>query len=490
MQKVSCPNCGGEVTFRSAASVMAVCEYCQSTLLKDADSVRNIGKVAEALEDYSPIQINTSGAYQGKAFTVVGRIQLRYDAGYWNEWSILFDDGRSGWLSDASGQYVVTIPQEAARSAVPRFEDLRPGFRYDFDGNTFYASDIRTARCIAWDGELPFQVGTGWTARVADCRSGHRFLTLDYSDGDIPQLFVGQAATLEGMRCQLLRDADTISRSAGRFRGQTASLNCPSCGSGISYKAGMAFHVVCPSCHAEVDCSTDKALVLQKAEELEQVATTLALGDIGNINGARYEIIGLMQCRSGDEDDASTWVEYLLFDEQRGFLWLVESEEGWDQVDVLNEWPSQSQGAAEIAGAKYSALEEYDSEVLYAAGAFNWRVSIGDRTHIRDYGQGKRKLSAESNDSEIVWTSSTRVSTALVGQWFGKKELSSASDSSSAAESASISLTPAIVYSILLALFNVPISFSSGGRGVRLMLISALVLWLPVIVMRYFNKRR
>lgn len=470
---------------------MAVCEYCQSTLLKDAESVRNIGKVAEALEDYSPIQITTAGAFQGRAFSVVGRIQLRYDAGYWNEWYILFDDGIAGWLSDASGQYVVTLPQENAGSGAPRFEELRPGFRYNFGGTAFHASDIRTARCIAWEGELPFHVGTGWTARVADCRAGHRFLTLDYSDGDVPQLFSGQAVTLEGLRCQLLRDADQISQSAGRFRGQTASLNCPNCGSGISYKAGMAFHVVCPACHAEVDCSTDKALVLQKAEELEQIATTLSLGDTGNINNARHEVIGLMQCRSGGEGDSSTWVEYLLFNEQCGFLWLVESGEGWDQVEVLNEWPSQPQAdVVEVVGARYPAIEEYDSEVLYAAGAFNWRVSIGDRTHIRDYGQGKRKVSAESNDNEIVWTASTRIRQAQVGQWFGKKELSSAPEAVGLDEVQTLSLTPAIVYSILLAVLNVPISFASGARGIRLTLVALLILWVPVLAIRYFTKAR
>jgi len=74
MQKVSCPSCGAEVSFRSAASVMAVCEYCHSTLLKDAESVKDIGKMSDVLEDYSPLQINTSGEYQGKHFTVVGRI--------------------------------------------------------------------------------------------------------------------------------------------------------------------------------------------------------------------------------------------------------------------------------------------------------------------------------------------------------------------------------------------------------------------------------
>lgn len=453
--------------------------------------MRNIGRVAEALEDYSPIQITTTGTFQGKPFSVIGRIQLRYDAGYWNEWYILFDDGTAGWLSDASGQYIVTLPQQDAGTPAPTFEELRPGFRYQLGGTVFHASDIRAARCIAWEGELPFQVGSGWMARVADCRAGHRFLTLDYSDGDVPQLFIGQAVTLEGMRCQLLRDADQISRTAGHFRGQAASLNCPSCGSGISYKAGMAFHLVCPACHAEVDCSTDKALVLQKAEELERITTTLSLGDTGNINSVRYEVIGLMQCRAGNEDDLSTWVEYLLFNEQRGFLWLVESDEGWDQVDVLNEWPEQLQGnMVGVGGARYPVIEEYDSEVVYAAGAFNWRVSIGDRTHIRDYGQGKQKVSAESNDNEIVWTASRRIRQAQVGQWFDKKELSSTPEAAERSETTGLSLTPAIVYSVLLAVLNVPISFASGARGIRLILIALLVLWIPVLVIRHFTKAR
>ncbi|WZB64611.1 hypothetical protein WJ970_28865 [Achromobacter xylosoxidans] len=55
MQQVLCPQCGAPVSFTSAASVMAVCGACRSTLLKDAASVRRIGEAAEVLEDYSPI---------------------------------------------------------------------------------------------------------------------------------------------------------------------------------------------------------------------------------------------------------------------------------------------------------------------------------------------------------------------------------------------------------------------------------------------------
>ncbi|NEX61869.1 DUF4178 domain-containing protein [Noviherbaspirillum galbum] len=488
MQTVSCPNCGAQVSFRSAASVMAVCEYCQSTLLKDADSVRNIGKVAEALEDYSPIQITTSGSYENRAFSVVGRIQLRYDAGYWNEWYVLFDDGSDGWLSDASGQYVMTVP--AQDPSPPAFDSLHPGQAHQHGGDTWFVSDIRTARCISWNGELPFRVGRGWEAKVADLRCGHRFLTLDYSDGDVPAAYLGKAVTLEGLRCQLLRDKDAIAQSAGHFRGQTAALDCPSCGSGIAYKAGMAFHVVCPACHAEVDCSTDKALVLKKAEELERVTTTLALGDKGRIDGQDYDLIGLLQCDSGEEGDPG-WTEYLLHHPERGFLWLVESDQGWDRVDVLNEWPA-ARGDSEVAvdGVTYRRGERYDSIVRYAAGAFNWRVSVDDRTHLREFTSGERKVTAESNPNEVVWTKSARIPARQVGEWFKKKDLAATPEPAASVPGPRLGFRPAFLFSLLLLLLNLPISIGSGSRGLRLILIAALLLWIPVFVIRHFTKER
>ncbi|MEO7497576.1 MAG: DUF4178 domain-containing protein, partial [Massilia sp.] len=86
MQTVSCPGCGAPVQFKSHASVMAVCEFCQASVLKDAAAVKDLGKMSAVLEDFSPIQINTAGVFAARPFTVVGRIQLRYADGMWNEW--------------------------------------------------------------------------------------------------------------------------------------------------------------------------------------------------------------------------------------------------------------------------------------------------------------------------------------------------------------------------------------------------------------------
>src|SRR5277367_81410 len=126
MQQVACPGCGAPVEFKSAASVMAVCEFCKTTLLKDADSVRNLGKMSEILEDYSPLQIGSVGQSGGRSFSLIGRIQLRYTDGFWNEWYALFDDGSNGWLSDASGQYTMTFAKPT-KAESPLFEKLMPG---------------------------------------------------------------------------------------------------------------------------------------------------------------------------------------------------------------------------------------------------------------------------------------------------------------------------------------------------------------------------
>ncbi len=50
MYRVACPACGADVRFHATSSVLAVCSYCQSTLLRDAGSVRDIGKMAALLD--------------------------------------------------------------------------------------------------------------------------------------------------------------------------------------------------------------------------------------------------------------------------------------------------------------------------------------------------------------------------------------------------------------------------------------------------------
>ena len=102
MKTTQCPSCGAPVTIRAADSLYVICEFCRSTLLRDEEHLTNIGKMAELMDDQSLIKIGTQGRFKGQHFGVIGRIQMRYASGLWNEWFILFDDGKGAWLSEAS----------------------------------------------------------------------------------------------------------------------------------------------------------------------------------------------------------------------------------------------------------------------------------------------------------------------------------------------------------------------------------------------------
>ena len=419
MFQAACPGCGAAIDFRSPASVMAVCPYCQTCALKDGEAVKDFGKISQVLEDLSPLQVGVTGSFDGQHFTVLGRVQMTYEDGRWNEWYAAFDDGTAGWLSESSGQYVFTLPKGKAEQAPP-FEKLRPGYPFTWDGKPFRASDVRPARCAAGQGELPFRVGEGWDTRAADFRVGKDFLTLDYTDGEPPEVFAGRAVTLEELKCQLLRDADEIGRTSGQYQGKIQALDCPNCGSPISYPVKVAQELVCPACHAEVSLSGDKAQVL-KVHQILSTASTLRLGEIGNIDGKAWTVIGFFKARDPDDDESGLWTEYLLFNAAAGFLWLVESDQGWDKVRVLNELPTDAgTDLMRLDGAMYRRKWTYRSEVMYAAGAFNWRIHIGDQTAVSDYPGMTGTLTREVYGEEITWSRAERVGEADVFGWFGR----------------------------------------------------------------------
>lgn len=492
--KTACPACGAPVGFLSSASVMAVCSYCQSTLLRAADSVRDIGKMSAVLADYSPIQIGTSGVYEDRAFSVVGRIQLQYEDGGWNEWHVLFDDGSTGWLADASGQYVFTVDAPAPADP-PAFDTLQAGQYLQHADRDWIAADVRHARCVAGAGELPFQVGAGYGISAADFRSGEHFMTLDWDGDASPRCYLGRAVTLDGLKCQLLRDDSAITDSAGRLHGRIKVLACPACGSPVSYAPGLTRFIVCPACQAESRNSPELTEVLATRERLDAVDTTLALGDSATIDGLLWDVLGIMVCNSGAGTEH--WTEYQLFNVTRGFLWLTESQWHWSRVQVLDVWPDDDLGVAvKLDGERYRHMERYRSTVCWVAGSFNWRVRVGDTVFVDEYARSNAALSSETSAREKVWSRSWLISDWQMSQWFGTR----IGNPDAVPPTSSLfpmpqweKLDPTRLTLAQLAqwasciVFYLGICFAAAtgsGAPVAIMLGALLLLWLPILLAR------
>lgn len=207
VREVSCPSCGAAVKFVSAASLLAVCGHCRATLLRRDLDVEHVGQMAELVADPSPIQLGVEGRYRGTHFAVVGRIQVEYPDGAWNEWFLVFDDGRTGWLGEASGTYTVSF-ETKVKEPPPDWEKvlLLPGLQVTLNGRKYEVSDARQARIVGGEGELPFPVTEWLVARVADLRTDTAaFATLDYSD-DTPRAFVGEVVEFEALHLRGLRE--------------------------------------------------------------------------------------------------------------------------------------------------------------------------------------------------------------------------------------------------------------------------------------------
>ena len=413
-----CPNCGAPVRSHSASAVTLVCGYCHSLLIRKGDTLTDSGEDSALLEDFSPLQIGTSGVYNQQPFTLVGRLQARYDAGVWNEWYLLFADGSDGWLSESGDQYVLTRP--VAPEPPPAFASLRAGTsRYNFHNKAFIAADMRniTLDRAAAEGELPFRFSGTRQNRVADFRYGSEFLTVDYAD-EPPEVFYGEGVTLADLKLQNTRSDAQIIETAGKLKGSRASGNCPHCGSPVEWISGLTGTILCPSCGSDLT-SDGKGLTLRQksARRAASETHTLPLGAEATIHNVRYTLIGVV--RKIEVGEGSGWTEYLLYAPQDGFAWLTETDEGeWTFAQTLNDWPLLDRNGNPLGKHK---LYDYQSRVEHAAGAFYWHIQPGDTLQHRDYGREDDKLCAEQSAHELSWSRNLAVSAAQVGKWFGRK---------------------------------------------------------------------
>ncbi len=212
MQKLSfnCPSCGAQIVFQSNLSVYAVCQYCSSTVVRHDVDVESIGKMAALPEDMSPIQIGTEGYYRHVRFSVVGRMKIGWEDGSWNEWFVIGDDGRRGWLAEAQGFYAVCFEmddtQHSGKETSSKSQSIpRLGSYLTLNNQKLKVVDIKKAVCIGSAGELPFIAPKGRKTTSIDLLGADgKFASIEI-ENDKWRTYTGHYVEWNELRCQNLR---------------------------------------------------------------------------------------------------------------------------------------------------------------------------------------------------------------------------------------------------------------------------------------------
>jgi hypothetical protein len=391
--------------------------------------LRRIGVSAELFEDHSPLQLGVRGQRQGVAFTLVGRLQYGYEGGTWNEWHALFDNGqglqRSAWLSEDNGAYVIAFDAPLPADA-PALASLRAGQRVLADGRAWDVASVVQARLLAAQGELPRPPRLAGSFAVIDLRNAAgEVATLDGNDPARAGWAVGRSVDLSELALSGLKEVGEKTLAARAFE-------CPSCGAALDVRLAGTQSIACGQCHAVVDVSQAVGGELAHFAQNNpgQIEPQIPLGRSGRLALGGpvldWQVVGYLErCTVPDSagDDTYFWREYLLYEPQAGFAFLVDADEGWSWVRPITGVPVVRGGQAQWQGASFRQREAYRARVTWVQGEFYWRVQRDELAAVLDYeGTGAdaaRRLSQESSASEVTWSAGAVLAAAEVARAFG-----------------------------------------------------------------------
>ncbi len=379
MTTANCPSCGAQITFAIGSSEVVVCDTCHSIVARTDRGIEDHGKVAALIDTGSPLHVGANGKYRGRSFRITGRTQLRHQAGgVWDEWYGALDDGRWAWVAEAQGRFYVTFK---TGDDAPEYDLLTLGDRVMGD---LVVAEIGEAELISGEGELPWTPDAGARYRYADLSGPQRrFATLDYSE-DTPLVFKGEQVALEEL------NLEDVGRASARPRASLVTLNCSQCGGPLDLKApDTAERIWCPYCGAGHDVANGKLAFFKKLKP-SKTKPIIPLGAKGTIDDAEYVVAGFME-RAVRFDRDYFWTEYLLYNRDKGYRWLVNSDDHWSFVTPLNPGDVNDvdpRGAARFVqydGRAYKIFQTATARVTHVLGEFYWKVAVGENVDTVDY---------------------------------------------------------------------------------------------------------
>jgi hypothetical protein len=432
-------------------------------VVRQGEVLKRLGKMAELFDDHSLLQLQASGVWQGQAFTLVGRLQYKYGEGTWTEWHAVLDDGSSAYLSEDNGAYVFSTAMTTQRE-LPEAERFRVGGTTAINGKSFSVASNQQVALISAQGELPRLPALGHLFAMVELRSQEsgEVLSIDYSTQP-PSVAIGKTVQLDDLALVGLR-SESVKDEKGR------QFNCPHCGAPVAPLLASSKSITCGSCNSLIDVSQGLGAELKHAVQDEPVAPLIPLGSQGPLQGVLWQVVGF-QHRMGtdpsDPDEQFGWEEYLLYNAKRGFIFLVDSTEGWSVVKPTTGAPVLSDNGqnATYLGTRYTLKERYNAETSYVAGEFYWQVSRGQKTSNRDFVSGKSLLSMEQSANEVTWSVGHKIESDTVASAFkltDQKEMLKRSDAGPGSAAVAVNARTGIVIFLCIVLLILVISRCSS----------------------------
>ena len=188
---ISCPSCGAAHDVVNPGIVMFVCTYCGNAVSWDEEKIQAAGTQAVLPEGFTRLYRGATGSLKDRRFEVLGRVRYSFGRGFWDEWYLELQDGRTVWLTEDNHE--LAMQGQINDVQVAPFDQYQPGTSLLVRDQLFWVQETGNAECIGLEGDLPKLLTAGETYPYVDASSpdGRFTLGIEYDD-EVPTVFWGR----------------------------------------------------------------------------------------------------------------------------------------------------------------------------------------------------------------------------------------------------------------------------------------------------------
>jgi ribosomal protein S27E len=393
-----CPDCARVIRFSSDKTNLLTCGSCGTTIFRNTDGAITSSAQSPVIEKNDIIQPGTTGKWNERSFTVLGRFRLWLEESVFNYWTILFSDGETAWLGEGYGLYSILLPvQGKPNFTYKRLNGTNHGNMQELeDGHSYILKKKQVGRKWDMEGEL-FVLSTDSYIHHADFSSekGEHITIFEWPKTQL-HFYKVQYVSFESLSLQQLRD----------HRASEKKFTCSNCKTPIQVKTfPYAQSCACSNCGVCYELRNTMDFVRDSLKKVEE-SIFLPIGSTGKIDEIDYEVIGfaLKEERNAEK---SVWSEYTLFNPVEGFAFLSVYAGHWIYVREKGDSPIITNASLKqltYDNEPFLLYNSYSHNVIGAVGEFPYNIFDNEKSKAREFiSPPEMWIEERSVDEGITW---------------------------------------------------------------------------------------
>ena len=148
----SCPSCNTLHTQVLEETTLLACKNCGEIVFQNIVGYEK-PMPSKVPEDWSFVKVGSSGLFQKKTFTIIGRIRLQLRNEYKNFWCAEVENGKSQWIMESFGSFSVLNPpwhtytKDASKLRAGQSIEVATGLKYK-------GEYVERCEGISYEGEI------------------------------------------------------------------------------------------------------------------------------------------------------------------------------------------------------------------------------------------------------------------------------------------------------------------------------------------------